>query len=308
MIAPMTHDPSIHANADARCKRARRLLSAFIVASIGLAFSTPAFAGGSKVWLASGPPGGTYRTVYGANLAKYIRGYEFFFRDTSGSAENLRLLLDEEADIAFVQADVYALARQRQLAVAEGLQVIGRLADECVYVAYRREGRVGSFEELKAPSDEAPARVAVGPPDGGPAGSWTWLSEVVPELAATEVDGQGGTLALNQLGVGRFDAVIWVTDPTNLNHIMLKTLNSNERLGLLSLTDDALLAPLDDGTVVYQKKKVKTKGGWSSKKLETICTSALVLMRMDADPKLVDRVSDTIGLHREWIVPKEKRN
>ena len=53
---------------------------------------------------------------------------------------------------------------------------------------------------------------------------------------------------------------------------------------------------------------MKISGGWPSKKIETMCTSALVMMRQDADRQLVDRISDTIGLKRSLIVPREKRD
>ncbi len=263
-------------------------------------------AGESAVWLATGPEGGTYRSIYGANLESQMRGTKVFYRDTAGSAENIELLREGRADIAFVQADVFAVA----FAAGEtaDLQVIGRLSDECLYVAHRIGGRIEQFADLKAPPDGQPASVAVGPPDGGPAGSWRWLSERDPELAGNEVDAQGGTLALNQLGVGRFDAVVWVTDPLNLDHKMLRAVTRNDALAIMPVTDAALLEPLADGTVIYKKQKVALTGGFRPKKVETICTSALVLMRRDADTALVERVSDLISLKRDLIAPRKPSN
>jgi TRAP-type uncharacterized transport system substrate-binding protein len=246
--------------------------------------------------------------VYGANLVKLLHDFDVFFRDTQGSAENLQMLLDGEAQIAFVQADVYALAHESAPAVSEDLVVIGRLADECVYIARRKDGRIGNFGDLKGADGEDPVRVAVGAPEGGPAGTWLWLANREPGLATAEIDTTGGSLALNQLAVGRFDAVVWVTDPTNYEQKMLRTLQANDALALLPVSEKALLEPLSDGTVVYQKKKVKTTAGWPAKKLETICTSALVLMRRDADPLLLERVSDAIALHRDAIIPNKAQD
>ena len=113
---------------------------------------------------------------------------------------------------------------------------------------------------------------------------------------------------MNQLAVGRFDAVVWVTDPTNFEQKMLRSLQANSELELLSVTDPVLLEPLSDGTVVYTRKKVKVTDGWPAKKLETICTSALVLMRRDADPLLLERVSDAVALHRDAIVPRKEQD
>jgi TRAP-type uncharacterized transport system substrate-binding protein len=257
------------------------------------------------VWLASGPEGGTYRTVYATNLESLMRGTRILYRETDGSTRNLALLNESKADIGFVQADVYAAA----YAIGEtaDIQVVGQLSNECIYIAYRVDGPVKSFDDLKSPPDGEPATVAVGPPDGGPAASWIWLSSLVPELAGNQVDSQFGTLAVNQLAVGRFDAVVWVTDPLNIDHKMLRAVNANDAVDLMPITDEALLEPLDDGTVVYRKQKVALEEGWRAKKLETICTSALVVMRRDADPMLVERVADLVSLKRDVIAPRAAR-
>ena len=280
-------------------------LVAAAVLSLTIPFASIARADDASIWLASGPEGGTYRAVYGANLQSLMRGTKVFFRESPGSAENIALLNAGQADIAFVQADVYAAAHSA--GETADLQVIGRLSDECLYFARRNGGRIEGFDHLKAPPGGEPATIAVGPPAGGPAGSWLWLTERVPELAGNEVDAQGSTLALNQLAVGRFDAVLWVTDPLNFEHKMLQATLRNDALSLMPVTDEALLAPLSDGTVVYEKKKVALTDGWRSKKLETLCTSALVVMRRDADQALLDRVSDLIGLKRDLIAPRKER-
>jgi hypothetical protein len=286
-------------------RRVAALLVSSFLASVLAAPVLAAKDDGPSIWLASGPEGGTYRAVYGANLASLLRGTSVFFRPSAGSADNVALLRAGQADVAFVQADVFAAAHA--LGETADLQVIGRLSDECVYVARRDGGDVQSFDDLRSPPGGEPATVAVGPPDGGPAGTWRWLSERAPEIAGNVVDDQGGTLALNQLAVGRFDAVVWVTDPLNLEHKMLQATLRNDALSLMPVTDAALLEPLSDGTVVYEKKKVALTDGWRSKKLETICTPALVLMRRDADRALVERISDLVGLKRDLIAPRKER-
>jgi TRAP-type uncharacterized transport system substrate-binding protein len=311
MLAPMTDSRTRSSFPTPIPLRAHALRAALALAIAALLIAAPisaAVAQEEPVWLATGPVGGTYRAVYGANLVKLLHDFQVFFRDSEGSSGNLQLLLDGKADIAFVQGDVYALAHESAPAVARDLVVIGQLSDECVYIARRKDGRIESFDDLKDPDGDTPARVAVGPPEGGPAGTWLWLANREPSLATAEIDTQGGTLALNQLAVGRFDAVVWVTDPTNFGQKMLRTLQANSELELMPVTEKTLLEPLPDGTVVYRKMKVKTTDGWPAKKLETICTSALVLMRRDADPLLLERVSDAVALHREAIVPKTEQD
>ncbi len=285
-----------------RALRATRALAA--CALLALLPAASSAADGDAIWLASGHEGGTYRAVYGANLARLLRGTEVLFRETAGSAENVGLLNAGRADIAFIQADVFAGAYTS--GDTADLQVIGRLSDECLFVAHRVDGKVGSFADLKAPADGAPLNIAVGPPDSGAAASWRWISQLDPALAGNETDAQHGTLAVNQLAVGGFDAVVWITDPLNLEHKMLRAVLENDAVDLMPVVDEALLEPIGDGTLVYRKRKLELEGGWRPKKVETICTSALVVMRRDADPALVERVSDLVGLQRDLIAPRPK--
>ncbi len=272
------------------------------------ALASPALAqpsGEEVLWLASGPEGGTYRTVYGKNLASLLRGTDVLFRESEGSAQNIVTLNESRADIAFVQADVFAGAYRA--GETADLQVIGRLADECLFVAYRVDGAVKTFDDLRSPPGGTPLDIAVGPSESGAAASWRWLSQLDPALAGNETDPQYGTLAVNQLAVGQFDAVVWVTDPQNLQHKMLRAVLENERVDLMPVTDAALLEPIGDGTLVYRKRNLKLEGGWRPKKLETLCTSALVVMRRDADTAIVEKVSDLVGLQRDLIAPPPSR-
>jgi TRAP-type uncharacterized transport system substrate-binding protein len=114
------------------------------------------------VWIASGTPGGTYRDAYARNLQRELRGYEVFHRETSGSGENLDLLADSDVDIGFAQADIYAARLKQAPQRYAGLVPLGKLADECVYIAHRKHGAVRKLTQLGEPVDDRPARIAVG--------------------------------------------------------------------------------------------------------------------------------------------------
>ena len=254
------------------------------------------------VWIASGAPGGTYRDAYASNLQRELRGYKVFHRETSGSGENLDLLADGEVDIGFAQADIYAARLKREPRFA-GLVKLGKLADECVYIAYRAHGEVRSLAQLAEPVGDRPARIAVGPEQSGMRGTWQYLTLLDPKLARASALEGSGTLALNQLLVGAFDAVGWVTDPGNLEHKLLRAVRANDELQLMALDDDALASSLPDGTRIYSIETVETDSSWRPKKLRTACTSAMLFARSDADPELVSKLADLLSLHRNRIVP-----
>ena len=258
--------------------------------------SSSALAERTQIWMASGLAGGTYQAVYARNLAKLLRDYDTLYRPSTGSGQNLDLLADGKADIAFSQADVYASRLGSDPARYGRLLVIGKLADECVYIAHRRAGPVTDLAGLGSPVGSRPARIAAGAEGGGMSGTWSHLTTLDPSLAAAQVVYEGDTLALNQLAVGAFDAVGWVTDPNNFDHKMLQAVMKNDVLHIMSLSAPSLLSALPDGTRVYDARNVKLTPSWRAPKIQTICTSALMLTRKDAEPELIDKLADVLSL------------
>lgn len=260
-----------------------------------------------NVRVASGRPGKTYHNVYAANLHRMLAEFDVRYVLSAGSRENLQLLADDKADLGFVQADVWAGALREDPDRYGDLVLIGRLADECVYMARRQDGPVQRLQALKSPVEGRATRIAVGDREGGAHATWRFFSKLDPGYEAVEVEHAGGTLALNQLGTGRFDAVMWVTDPKNLEHKMLAGVRANDVLELMPVDDPGLDHALPDGMRIYERRTVRTSGGFFNSglfasKIDTLCTSALMLARNDLNPMLLQRVTDLLSLERDQIV------
>jgi TRAP-type uncharacterized transport system substrate-binding protein len=249
------------------------------------------------VWIASGPTGGTYRGVYAKNFEKQLRSYDVFHRTTAGSGENLDLLVSGKADVAFAQADIYAAQLRQDPERLEGVVLIGRIATECVYIAYRKGGGFESFAQLGQSVAGRPAKIAVGPAPSGGSGTWRHFTTLNQDLAYATVDHGGDTLALNQLAAGVYDAMIWVTDPNNLGHKLLQAVRANPELGLMTIDDPKLVYTLPSGTTIYERRKVALEDGWRADKLNTVCTGALVLAPKNSDPEFIKKLSDIVSMY-----------
>jgi TRAP-type uncharacterized transport system substrate-binding protein len=249
------------------------------------------------VWIASGESGGTYRGVYAKNFEKQLRSYDVFHRMTTGSGENLELLVSGKADVAFAQADIYAAQLRQDPERLGDVVMVGRIATECVYIAYRKGGAVESLAQLGQPVADRPAKIAVGPAPGGASGTWRHFTTLDPALANAAVDHGGDTLALNQLAAGAYDAMIWVTDPNNLRHKLLQAVRANPELGLMTIDDPKLVYTLPSGTAIYERRKVALEDGWRADKLNTVCTGALVLARKDGDPEFIKKLADIVSMY-----------
>jgi hypothetical protein len=182
------------------------------------------------------------------------------------------------------------------------LGIVGRLSDECVYIAYRRGGRVTRMVNLQGSLGEPKPKLAVGDPQAGMQATWTFMKELEPAFGATAIRFTEGTLAINHLATGMLDAVGWVTDPHNLNHKMLRAVYANDELDVLELDDADVAHALPDGTRVYEIKQISLTGGLAPRKIRTICTSSGIFSRAGVEKRLIDAVSDVLSLEREAIL------
>ena len=273
-------------------------------AALALLLAAPALAADeATVRIASGVRGGTYREVYAKNLEAALAGARVKQLETTGSGENFELLVSRKADLAFVQADVYATRTSEEPYLLEGLMVLGTLSNECIYIARRKDGAVQSVRDLGEPVDGRAARISIGPDESGMSGSWDYLVTLDPSLSEASLDNDAGAAALEKLRGGELDAVAWVTDPSNLDHDMLRRVREDRALELMPLDDPRFASVLPDGTQVYRLETVETSPRrLAPGKLATVCTSALLVAQRDADPAVVDKVQTLLREDRERIV------
>jgi TRAP-type uncharacterized transport system substrate-binding protein len=272
----------------------------------GIALALPAQAEKTDqdmVRIASGRAGFTYRSVYATNLQKLMRGYKFVYLKSEGSGQNLDLLADGKANVAFAQADAYAQKLESDPERYGKIMLVGRIAPECVYVARRKDGPITGLDALAAQAAAGKATVVVGDDGSGMSSTWSYLTQRVPGLAAVRVDHTKGTLALNQLAVGGFDAVGWVTDPSNGDQKMLRAVLANDALDLMPIKDETLMAPLKDGIRVYEPRTIEVGEGRRKTGLDTVCTSAMLFTRTDAGSRLIDKLADELSLNLDKIAP-----
>jgi TRAP-type uncharacterized transport system substrate-binding protein len=252
------------------------------------------------VVIAGGTHGATYES-YAVNLRSRLPAFRTTTRSTKGSIENLELLADGKADIGFAQVDAYAALVRADPERFGKIEIVGSLSDECVFIAYRKKGRVTTLLDLQSSEGPRP-KLAVGSPEGGMNATWTFIKVIEPAFEATQTQFTEGTLAINHLATGLIDAVGWVSDPRNQQHKLLRAVHANETLDFLSFEDQSLAYELDNGTTIYELRKVPVSSGFSPKTVPTLCTSSMIFTKPGAEPALVQAVSDVLSLNRQSIL------
>ncbi|WP_421617003.1 TAXI family TRAP transporter solute-binding subunit [Brevibacillus sp. TJ4] len=122
----------------------------------------------SQLIVATGGTGGTYYPL-GGGMADQITknaGVTATAQSTGASAENVRLLRDQQADIAFIQNDIaeYAIngtAMFEQDGKIDAFQALGALYDETIQIVVSADSNIASVADLQG------KRVSVGSPGSG---------------------------------------------------------------------------------------------------------------------------------------------
>lgn len=122
----------------------------------------------SQLIIATGGTGGTYYPL-GGGMAEQITknaGITATAQATGASAENIRLLRDKKADIAFTQNDIAEYASKgtnmfEQDGKIESFQALGALYDETIQIVVAKDSNIKSVADLKG------KRVSVGAPGSG---------------------------------------------------------------------------------------------------------------------------------------------
>lgn len=122
----------------------------------------------SQLVIATGGTGGTYYPL-GGGMADHITknaGITATAQATGASAENIRLLRDKKADIAFTQNDIAEYAAKgsnmfEKDGKIEAFQALGALYDETIQIVVSADSNIKSVADLKG------KRVSVGAPGSG---------------------------------------------------------------------------------------------------------------------------------------------
>jgi TRAP transporter TAXI family solute receptor len=164
-------------------KKQSRLLSlallltmSFVTACGGGGNAAPGGQGGaaagsndpSQLIVATGGTGGTYYPL-GGGMADHITknaGITATAQATGASAENIRLLRDKKADIAFTQNDIAEYAAKgtnmfEKDGKIEAFKALGALYDETIQIVVSSDSNIKSVADLKG------KRVSVGAPGSG---------------------------------------------------------------------------------------------------------------------------------------------
>ncbi|WP_418275318.1 TAXI family TRAP transporter solute-binding subunit [Isoptericola jiangsuensis] len=195
----------------------RRLWWSLLVAVVATGLLAGCFASDGEPWaeqlpdritIATGGTTGVYH-AYGTSLAELLRdryGVDAEVVTTAGSLENLELVADGEAQVAFSAADAVgdAVAGTGDFVEPADLRALARLYDDFGHLVVRADSDVHEIADLRG------RRVSLGAEDSGTAliaGRVLAAAEIDPR--DLEVSQRGITESIHAMRTGRVDAFFW---------------------------------------------------------------------------------------------------
>lgn len=266
----------------------KKSLTAIAAAFLCLSFSATA----QDVVITTGQQGLTYNAVYGVNIASAMSeyGYSSTVITSKGSLDNLDKVAAGEAQIGFAQADAYQYWRQRHGNEAQHVDIIGELADECVFVAVKAGGKIDDESDLKAGM-----KIAVGEPTSGSYASWQYLQSLEKDYAKVETYAKGSVRSLAKVTTGEYDAFLWVSAPDRSNKFLEAVNQKDSGLTVINMNGWHVDDKLPNGKPVYELKKATTETGWlSDSKVKVPCTKTLVVANVDAGDEMLETASTVL--------------
>ena len=246
----------------------------------------------ADITITTGQQGLTYNAVYGVNLASALSeyGYKSTVVPSKGSLDNLDKVASGEAQIGFTQADAFQFWRSRHGNEAQKVDIIGELGDECVFVAVKDGGKVGSESDLKEG-----IKIAVGEPASGSYASWQYLQSLEKDYAKVETYAKGGVRSLAKVTTGEYDAFLWVSAPDRTNKFLESVNQKGSGLTMISMNGWSVDDKLPNGKAVYELKMAVTESGWlSDSKVKVPCTKTLVVANTDAGDDMLETASTVL--------------
>jgi len=271
---------------------------AFFAVLVSALFSFSVFAS-NEVPISTGAKGQTYHNVYGSNLSIVLAelGYKAPLLTSKGSLENAERVASGEALLGFAQADAYANYLSANPLAASNIMIVGALGKECAYIAVREGGKINSEDDIGEGT-----RVAVQHKGSGPAETWKFFQTLEDDYLEASTHWIGGSRSLAALKTDGVDAVLWVTSPKNLNHKLLAAVMAQgSGLKLIPVDDYSLNDKLPNGKQVYTFEDVVVKLGFFDTKIETACTSTLVLASTDISDVLLEDVAGALLMNANRI-------
>lgn len=220
---------------------------------------------------------------------------------STGSIENLERLLDVDSpvNLALAQTDVLQFFLEKHPQHRSEIETLENIGRECVFLITSANSEIRTDEDLQGKQN---LRLGISSPTSGVAVTYDYMSYLVPEFSALEVE-YGDTHTMMQefgkAGSGA-DVVMAVHRPKERSPELDAALQDSERYRLVEINDERLTVRPDSGEQAFHAMNLTIPNGSDRVALDTICVKGLFLgNRKKLSSEQREKLADIINY--QWI-------
>jgi TRAP-type uncharacterized transport system substrate-binding protein len=229
-------------------------------------------------------------------------GLEVQVEPSTGSLHNLARLMDAGDPTALVlaQADALQYYLDEHPGASQEIEILENIGQECVFVVTGSDSTIRSDADLQQDRDY---QIAISSPDSGVAVTYSYMTTLVPEMAATSVQYTDTGAAMNGLTAGgTADAVMLVHRPKEHSPEVDLALRNPDQFRFVQIADERFNSQLPNGDAVYSSLSlaIPVPDSEERRPVTTICVKGLLVSsREKVLPEQRDTLSTMINTH--WM-------
>jgi hypothetical protein len=230
-------------------------------------------------------------------------GSEVEVRPSLGSLENLDRLVDPASPVnmAFAQADALQYFLDRNPGVANQVELLENIGQECVFVVTRAGHEVDSDEAMQAADGY---KLGIASANSGVAITFNYMRSQVPELSDVEVKYGSAHTTLDALheGDAGVDSIMLVHRPKELSPQVEGALGNPANFDFVEFGNDRLTRKMENDRRVYHPMNLAMPGPGEGDTIpvQTICVKGLLLInKTKLSEAQRDVLSELVVLH--WM-------
>jgi TRAP-type uncharacterized transport system substrate-binding protein len=231
-------------------------------------------------------------------------GLEVQVEPSTGSLHNLARLLDagDPTGLVLAQADALQHYLDEHPGESQKIEILENIGQECVFVITGSDSAIRSDADLQEDRDY---QIAISSPDSGVAVTYSYMTTLAPEMAATSVQYTDTGAAMNGLGATgseAADAVMLVHRPKEHSPEVDLALRNPDQFRFVQISDERFNSKLPNGDAVYSSLKlaIPVPDSEERRPVTTICVKGLLVGSRD---KISSEQRDTLGtmINTYWM-------
>lgn len=206
---------------------------------------------------------------------------------SKGGNQNGRRVAQGITDFSIIQKDNYTLLNTTDNLFSRNVEVLAKLGQAAVLVAYNKNGKITSDSDMQNPN----VKIAMTSESAGSVSTHNFMTKLEPgyKVKKGNIKYMEFDAGLRSLKNGTIDVMIFVQSVQKQNKKLRKILKDKE-LDFMDVKDWNLNNALG-GQRIYDYCKVSVASGWVfDKKVKTICTEDLVIVNKNVPEKIKSKM------------------